>query len=97
MKVADKIKEEPVMAATIAPIVTAVLGLLVAFGVDLSPEQKSAITTMALVTTPILIVIGNRIARAQVTPVADPRNNAGEPLVTQAEADDSRGPVGVTR
>lgn len=86
MKITDKIKEEPVMAAAIAPIVTAVLGLLVAFGVDLSPDQKSAITTMALVTVPVLVVIGNRIARAQVTPTANPRNNEGDRLMTQAEA-----------
>lgn len=97
MKVTEWIKDEPVMAAAIAPIVTAALGLLVAFGVDLSPDQQNAIKTMALVTVPILIVIGNRIARGQVTPVADPRNNEGEQLVTVAEAEASLGPVGGVR
>lgn len=65
----NTIKNEPVMTATIAPIAAAVMGLLVAFGVDLTPEQQQAVTTAVLVITPFVMMAANWLARARVTPV----------------------------
>ena len=65
----DFVKNEPVMTAAIAPIVAAVIGLLVAFGVDLTPEQQQAVITAVLVIAPVLLVAANWLARQRVTPV----------------------------
>lgn len=66
----DRIRKEP---AIVAGVVQAVLGLLLAFGVDLSTEQTGAILA---VTAAVLALF----VRSQVTPTAgepDVRNERG--------------------
>lgn len=64
----DRIRKEPVL---VSGFVQAVLGLLLAFGVDLDLKQTGAI--LAVTAAGLAL-----IARSQVTPVAKPkRNQAG--------------------
>lgn len=71
--------EEPVLsAAAIAGAVGAVLAALVSLGViDLTAEQQAAILAAIVAVTPIVAALW---ARAQVTPLANPRDVDGEPL-----------------
>ena len=55
----DRIKDEPVLVST---LVGAVLALLVAFGVDISEEQKAAVIGVIAAVTAL-------VARHNVTPV----------------------------
>lgn len=54
------------------------IALALGFGVPLTKEQTGAVMA-------VVVAIGNLIkviwARNQVTPVANPRNNEGQPLV----------------
>jgi len=73
------VNEEPVLsAAAIAGAVGAVLAALVSLGViDLTAEQQAAILAAIVAVTPIAAALW---ARAQVTPLANPRDVDGEPL-----------------
>lgn len=64
----DRIKSEP---AVIAGLVQATLGLLLAFGVDLSQEQVGAI--MAVTAAGLAFVV-----RANVTPIPAAKNERGD-------------------
>lgn len=58
---------EPVLTvASITAGVTAIIGLLVAFGLDLTEEQRTAILSIVAVVAPLIVVY----ARKFVTPVA---------------------------
>lgn len=57
----DRIRREPVLVST---LVGAILALLVAFGVDISDEQKTAIIG-------VIVAVSALVARQQVTPVKD--------------------------
>lgn len=58
---------EPVLTATtIGAIVSAVLALLIAFGVDLASEQVEALLTLIAVIAPV--VLSAVYARSQVSP-----------------------------
>ena len=75
---------EPVLTA--GAIVGAILSLvaaLVAFGVvDWSEEQIGALEAALVAIVPmVLSLVGAWLARRQVTPVSDPRDNDGTPLV----------------
>lgn len=60
-------KNEPlVTVATITAAITALLGLLVAFGVSLTGDQEKAILGVAAVAAPLLVAA---FARSKVTPV----------------------------
>lgn len=59
MSILEKLRTEPVL---LAGLITAVIGLLVAFGVDVSDEVKAAIITLCGAVMAIL-------ARQRVTPV----------------------------
>lgn len=63
---------EPVITvATITAAVSAIIALLVAFGLDLSDDQRNAILGVVAVVAPI---IAGALARGYVTPV--PKANA---------------------
>lgn len=74
----ERIKNEPALVTT---TVAALLGLLAAFGLDLSAEQTSAITTIATLAAGIL-------TRTQVTPTrkvgAEDVSAADEPTELEA-------------
>lgn len=75
------VKEEP---ALIVGVVTAVIVLLVAFGVPISEDQRAAVVG---VTAAVLALFGGGVAvRALVTPLANPKTSDGEPLVPASEA-----------
>jgi hypothetical protein len=60
-------KNEPlVTVASLTAIVSAVIGLLVAFGVNLSDEQTAAILGIVAVLAPLAVAA---FARGKVTPV----------------------------
>ncbi len=64
-------KREPLAATAMAvALAGALLTLAVAFGVDLSAEQQSALLGLVAVVAPLLVAA---LARPKVTPVADPR------------------------
>ena len=59
-------KNEPLVTrATVTSAVTAVLALLVAFGVDLSNEQRAAVLGIAAVAAPLIVAA---VTRHRVTP-----------------------------
>lgn len=59
MSIIEKIRNEPVL---VVALVTAIIGLAVAFGVDVSDEAKAAIVTFVGAVLAI-------VARGKVTPV----------------------------
>lgn len=60
-------KNEPaVTVASITAVVAALIGALVAFGVDLSDDQQKAILALVAVAGP---VIAGLVTRSKVTPV----------------------------
>ena len=58
-------------------LVTAVIAVAVAFGLPLTDEQQKALIGLAGVLAPVAAAVW---ARGQVTPVADPRDEDGNPL-----------------
>lgn len=63
-------REPLVTVGTITGAVTAVIALLVAFGLDLSAEQQTAILAVVAVAAPFVVAA---VTRPKVTPVKDPR------------------------
>jgi len=75
------VTREPLLtAAGITALVSAVLGALVAFGLDLTEDQRSAVLAIVAVLAPLAVGL---TARGKVTPTADPRNEDGVPLMPQ--------------
>lgn len=71
-------KREPLLtAAGITAVVSALLGALVAFGLDLTDEQTSAVLAVVAVLAPLAVGLA---ARGKVTPSVDPRTDDGVPL-----------------
>lgn len=70
-------------------LVQAGLGLAVLFGVDLSIEQIAGVT--AFVGAALLVV--TLFQRSLVTPVGDPKDNEGTPLVPVTEQMPSHSPA----
>lgn len=69
---------EPLLTkASWVALVTAVIAVAVAFGLPLSDEQQKALIALAGVLAPVAAAVW---ARGQVTPVADPRDDDGQPL-----------------
>lgn len=61
-------KREPLITvAAILSLVGAVVGVLVAFGVDLTAEQEKAVLGLAAVLAPWVVAL---VGRRRVTPVA---------------------------
>ena len=64
-------KREPLVTrATLVAIATAILTLLVAFGIHIDPDTKKAILAIVGTLAPIVAAL---LARSKVTPVDDPR------------------------
>ena len=70
---------EPVLTpAAISSGVAAVVALLVAFGLELSADQTAAIMGVVAVVAPLVVAA---VGRSRVTPINDPRDDDGTPLV----------------
>lgn len=77
---------EPLVSTGVATAaVTAILTLLVAFGLSITDDQQSAILGVVAVLGPLVAVA---FARNKVTPVSDPRGPDGSPLVSAPTADE---------
>lgn len=75
---------EPLFNASVmVAIVAAGIVLLVSFGLPVSPDQTEAIIGFVTIIAPLVVAV---LARNKVTPLADPRNSAGDELVV-ADAD----------
>ena len=62
-------KTEPALVAGITAAVAAVLALLVAFGLDMTAEQQTAILGIVAVVAPLVAAI---VTRSKVTPANRP-------------------------
>lgn len=84
-------KNEPVVTiGAITALVTALLGVLVAFGIPLTPEQQTALTTFVV---SAVVLASAFIARRFVTPVAKAEEEKAEAVaeaVAEAEADEPK-------
>lgn len=60
-------KREPVLTAAVTTAVLAVIGVLVAFGVNVSDTQTKAIVGLIVAVLPI---VAGFVARSKVSPVA---------------------------
>lgn len=91
-------ENEPLITTSvIVAIGAAIVGLLVAFGVPLNDEQKSAVTTAIIVAAPLLVAW---IARRQVTPtnnVLEFKPRADSPRVVAGPANDQVEPGSIVR
>ena len=71
--------------AALTALVPAALGLLVAFGVDLTEAQQSAILALTAALTGaagvVAPVVAGYLSSREVTPLASPRDNSGNALV----------------
>lgn len=78
-----KLNREPLITvATVTGLASAIITLLVAFGVGLTADQTKALLGLVSVLAPLIVAF---IARRKVTPLSDPRNAAGERLSANAE------------
>lgn len=70
-------KREPVLtSASITALVSAVIALLVAFGLKLNGDQQTAILGVVAIAAPLVVAL---VSRPRVTPVATPaRGEVGE-------------------
>lgn len=66
----------------VVAVVTAVVNIVVWFGVDLDTDTQAAITGAAGSVAALVVAW---MARGDVTPVADPRDNEGNPLTPETE------------
>lgn len=74
-------KREPIVIINaVVALIEAIIALAVGFGLNLTKEQVGLFMA-------VVVAIGNLVqtilARGQVTPVADPRNNLNERLVPE--------------
>lgn len=86
---ASKRPQPVAIAQSISAAIPTVVGLLVAVGVlDLTPDSAGSVSTagqqivagVLTVVSLVVTVVATLRARAQVTPVADPRDADGVPL-----------------
>lgn len=63
-------REPLITRAGVVSVVTAVLGLLVVFGVPIDKDTKTAILGVAAAVAPFVVAL---VTRHKVTPVDDPR------------------------
>lgn len=66
----------------VVEFVTAVLGLLAAFGLELQPEQSAAVLAVVA-----FVVSAGEAAQTQTTSLADPHDRDGRPLTPAAGVD----------
>lgn len=79
-------REPAAIVGAIVAVVTAVLALLLEFGLDLNAEQQKAILGFTAVVVPLVAAL---LIRPKVTPLADPISEAGFPLAPLTERPDS--------
>lgn len=73
------LQTEPVVIITaITGLIEAIVALLPLFGVALTVEQQAGIMAVVVAVSSVVSALWSR---SLVTPVANPRNNAGEQLV----------------
>lgn len=71
-------KNEPlVTAGTVTAFVAALIGVLAAFGADITEDQKTAVLVFVGVVGPLLVAA---LVRGKVTPVANPKDADGNAL-----------------
>lgn len=70
-------------AATIVALIGAVIAVVVAAGVPISPELESAIKNLFMIGSPILVWL---FSRGKTTPLADPRDDNGVKLVRETDS-----------
>jgi hypothetical protein len=70
--------EPLITVGTVTAAVTALLAAAVAFGLDLTDEQTTAVLAVVAVLAPFVVAF---TARGKVTPTANPRTSDGMPLV----------------
>lgn len=75
-----------VTSAAIASFVSAIIGLLISFGVPVTPEQNAAIMALVAAVSPWLMWY---LAKSRVTSLADPRDAQGAEL-TRADGSAAR-------
>lgn len=69
---------EPLLtAAGVTAAISAIIGLLATFGVNLTDQQTAGILGVVAVLAPIVVALASR---SKVTPVADPKDDNGTPL-----------------
>lgn len=85
-------QREPILVkGGVVAFVTAALNVGVAFGLPITEEQRAAILQISPFVFPWIVWIGTWAwARIDTTPLDDPRDATGEPLV---RADDGAPPV----
>lgn len=72
-------RREPLLTtAVITALIAALLRVFIEFGVPLSEGQTGALLDLVTVLAPFVVWA---VGRYFVTPVADPRDNQGNPLV----------------
>jgi hypothetical protein len=67
-----------ITTAAITSIVGALIALLIAFGVRLTPEQQAAISGFVLVVAPWVVAL---VGHNTTTPLSKPQDEDGTPLV----------------
>lgn len=67
-------REPLVTTAGVSALVTAILAVLVGFGLDLTDNQTAAILGLVAVLAPLVVAV---VARRKVTPTADPDTDDG--------------------
>lgn len=73
-------RREPLLnAGAVGAVVAALLTLLTAWGLDLSDAQRTSVLGFVAVVTPLVVAW---FSRGSVTPGSDPRDNAGNPLLS---------------
>ncbi len=73
-------REPLAIRGALVALVAAILNLIVAFGVSLSAEQVGAINAVVGLAATAVVVVWSRGA---VTPVDDPQDANGQPLVVE--------------
>lgn len=86
-KILDFIKNEPAaFGGAVTALIQAVIGVLVAFNLNVTPEQQQAVLglTTALVSMTVIVAA---VIRQNVTPVRNPRNDEGQKLVPEPKVE----------
>lgn len=74
-------RPEPVLRSMLVPAASAVIGLLVSFGVPVTAEQRVSILELVTVLVGVIAAASAWWARRRVTPVESPRDADGAQLV----------------
>lgn len=86
-RILDFIKNEPAaFGGAVTALIQAIIGVLVAFNLDITPEQQQAVLglTTALVSMTVIVAA---VIRQNVTPVRNPRNDEGQKLVPEPKVE----------